>query len=81
MKLLPCPFCGFEAGIFRVSIGELEGTWFINCQNQNEDYCYLTMIDDDDLPHFYQKEDAIEAWNKRDGVLSLLTNYWYLRNI
>lgn len=54
----PCPFCGGEAETGRI----VSTLWIIGC---NTPMCYgninhLTM-------YFTEKEDAIKAWNRRNG--------------
>ena len=67
-ELKPCPFCGSKANLTEMRGVSLEGSLFmVECSNcsaiigrHRETYQaskgYL---------HFYNKEDAIEAWNTR----------------
>ncbi|MCA9330125.1 Lar family restriction alleviation protein, partial [Candidatus Saccharibacteria bacterium] len=51
-EVKPCPFCGGKADV-------LENAWgyYINCSKcRKGDSC---------LSGFYEKQEAIEAWNKR----------------
>lgn len=61
-KLLPCPFCGGEPGIF----GN-EGNFYVACKNPN---CYCSLgevydVDGFDEHIFKTKESASDAWNNR----------------
>lgn len=65
--LLPCPFCGAKASIeeFPINSSEPDIVKFsVGCDSDNEPECMgyqsLTMFD--------RRADAINAWNKRNGV-------------
>lgn len=55
-ELLPCPFCGSK-NIYCFDAGNKTDVWFIQC-----DDCCAT------FPHFDSKQEAIDAWNKRDRI-------------
>ncbi len=52
-KLKPCPFCGGEAKIFRVGRHSLFCAYCVDCDTSGG--------------HYFTEEDAIAAWNQRDG--------------
>lgn len=64
LKLLPCPFCGGEAGFESCAAGhsvDLQaGTWSVGCMNSKVDCIGYQM-----LAHFARKIEAAAAWNKR----------------
>lgn len=51
--LLPCPFCGGEAKIFRIDGHALFCAYCVDCDTNGG--------------HYFTEEDAIAAWNRRDG--------------
>jgi len=54
--MLPCPFCGGDAGVGRCYQGG--GYYFVNCTECN--------ASTDQLSGFpFTKKDAVELWNKR----------------
>lgn len=60
-KLLPCPFCGGEAGFEEVSLdctGKV--TFSVGCQATDGDCIGYQM-----LAHYSRKREAAEAWNRR----------------
>lgn len=50
-ELLPCPFCGGDADLFKCIDGAWS-TWILEC------VCGIEM-------RFISKEEAIKAWNRR----------------
>jgi hypothetical protein len=57
--LLPCPFCGGDAGFEEVGLaGHI--TWSVGCQATDND-CIGYQL----LAHFSRKCEAAAAWNKR----------------
>lgn len=51
--LLPCPFCGGEAKISRSGRYSLFCAYCVDCDTNGG--------------HYFTEEDAIAAWNRRDG--------------
>jgi len=75
--LKPCPFCGGEVKIYRLSGCNYEGqtkagaTFVIGCYNCHFDFKRFTVTvtigKNGDVSVVSEKEQAIEAWNKRAG--------------
>ena len=65
-KLLPCPFCGSEAGIYGKEV------FYVACTNVKECWCSLGEMYN---PHggedhmFANEETAILYWNKRNSIV------------
>lgn len=57
LELLPCPFCGGEARISRSGRCSLFCAYCVDCDTNGG--------------HYFTEEDAIAAWNQRDGVRHL----------
>lgn len=63
-ELLPCPFCGSEAGLEHDAEG-IVANWRVYCRDTREDY---------DCPIGYtntagsaRRVEAVAAWNRRNG--------------
>lgn len=57
VKLLPCPFCGVEAGMVRQHSGVSDKIYIVSCKNEE---CEAS------LGHFCESKDmAITEWNTR----------------
>ena len=54
-KLLPCPFCGGEAGMDADKIGKGKELYYVYCKND----CITQ------YGYSYSKEEAIQSWNTR----------------
>ena len=57
-KLLPCPFCGGEAGMDADKIGKGKELYYVYCKND----CITQ------YGYSYSKENAIEKWNTRKPI-------------
>lgn len=60
IKLKPCPFCG---GIASLRTVDITGHYFVDC-DVTKGFCEV-------MPSTWEyetKEEAIEAWNRRDGA-------------
>ena len=65
IKLKPCPFCGAEAVIFRVSTdSELDGTYIVGCDGPNGSLCPCYAFGCS--PMYKERELAVRLWNTRE---------------
>ena len=55
--LKPCPFCGGRASVRRIP-GKIYDLYNVYCMNED---CFI----EPSTHHYYCKEEAIEAWNRR----------------
>ena len=60
--LLPCPFCGGEGKVKRVTIGETSA-WMPFAKHLNG--CPMDCMTHDGVTAFITREHAIDAWNTR----------------
>ena len=70
-KLLPCPFCGGQAGCEKIEYGLAPGYRIrcVRCQSSSPIfYSGYDLISERDLSLEEIRERATKAWNNRKGV-------------
>jgi len=64
-ELKPCPFCGAEGKLKRHIYHELDDTFGVIC----------SACEAQTSQFFIERDDAIEAWNRRSGNYILVRKY------
>ena len=67
IELKPCPFCGAEANLTEVRFVALKPLYIVECSacTARIGRTKETYQTSKGYTHFNNKEDAIEAWNRR----------------